>query len=225
MSTTSPLDLLRETRLAQGQPDPAQQAANRRALVLRGALLGAGLVAASAVITALLLLRQQQQQRELERLTLVEAEVQAAEARLTAARGRVNGLKRVNKALVQGLVAARSGSALLRDLQRRVPQGVQLTTIDVAPGGQTLRLLGTASDPQGFARINALQIELGRSPLLDPTGVRLIKAARGEGVGFELTAPFRPPLPPGAELQLLRELGATGMALRLQRLQAEGLLP
>ena len=224
MSTT-PLDLLRETRLAQGQADPAQQAANRRVLVLKGGLLGVALVAVSVVITSLLVLRQQQQQRELERLTVIEAEVQAAEARLTAARGRVNGLRRANKALVQGLVSARSGSALLRDLQRRVPQGVQLTTIDVAPGGQSLRLLGTATDPQGFARINALQIELGRSPLLDPTGVRLIKAARAEGVGFELTAPFRPPLPPPAELQLLRELGATGMALRLQQLQAEGLLP
>lgn len=224
MSTT-PLDLLRETRLAQGQADPADQAAGRRLLVLRGVLLGLGLVVASGVITALLLLRQQQQQRELERLVVVEAEVQAAEARLTAARGRVNRLKTANKALVQGLVTARSGSALLRDLQRRVPQGVQLTTIDVAPGGTSLRLLGTATDPQGFARINALQIELGRSPLLDPTGVRLIKAARAEAVGFELTAPFRPPLPPQAELQLLRELGATGMAVRLQQLQAEGLLP
>lgn len=224
MSTT-PLDLLRETRLALGQADPADQAAGRRLLVLRGVLLGLGLVLASGVITALLLLRQQQQQAELERLTLVEAEVQAAEARLTAARGRVNRLKTANKALVQGLVTARSGSALLRDLQRRVPQGVQLTTIDVAPGGTSLRLLGTATDPQGFARINALQIELGRSPLLDPTGVRLIKAARAEAVGFELTAPFRPPLPPQAELQLLRELGATGMAVRLQQLQAEGLLP
>ena len=224
MSTT-PLDLLRETRLALGQADPADQAAGRRLLVLRGVLLGLGLVVASGVITALQLLRQQQQQRELERLVVVEAEVQAAEARLTAARGRVNRLRTANKALVQGLVTARSGSALLRDLQRRVPQGVQLTTIDVAPGGTSLRLLGTATDPQGFARINALQIELGRSPLLDPTGVRLIKAARAEAVGFELTAPFRPPLPPQAELQLLRELGATGMAVRLQQLQAEGLLP
>lgn len=224
MSTT-PLDLLRESRLALGQPDPAEQAASRRALVLRGVLLGGALLAVSAVITALLLLRQQQQQRELERLTLVAADVQAAEARLTAARGRVNGLKQTNRALLQGLVAARSGSALLRDLQRRVPQGVQLTSIDVAPGGQSLRLLGTASDPQAFARVNALQIELGRSPLLDPSGVRLIKAARAQGVAFELTAPFRPPLPPAAELQLLRALGATGMALRLQQLQAEGLLP
>ena len=51
------------------------------------------------------------------------------------------------------------------------------------------------------------------------------KAARAEGVGFELTAPFRAPLPPAVELRLLRELGATGMALRLQLLQAQGVLP
>lgn len=224
MSTT-PLDLLRETRQAQGLPDPLEQATARRALLLKGALVGAALVGVSLATTGLLLARQQQLRAELERLTLVEAEVQAADARLMAARGRINALRTTNKSLVQGLVSVRSGSALLTDLQRRVPQGVQLTTIDVAPGGQTLRLLGLASDPQAFGRINALQIELGRSPLLDPTGVRLIKAARAEGVSFELTAPFRPPLPAVAELRLLQELGATGMALRLQLLQVEGLLP
>jgi len=41
---------------------------------------------------------------------------------------------------------------------------------------------------------------------------------------LELTAQFRPPLAPAAELQILRELGAQGMVQRLQRLQAEGLL-
>jgi hypothetical protein len=44
-------------------------------------------------------------------------------------------------------------------------------------------------------------------------------------VGFELTAALRPALPPAVELQLLSELGATGMARRLQLLRGEGLLP
>jgi type IV pilus assembly protein PilN len=236
--STAPLDLLREPRLEQGLPDPAALAAQRRRLVLRGSLIGGALLALALAVTALLMLRQQQLQAELERLAGVEAEVQAAETRLTAARGKLKTLTTANRALVNGLVTARSGSALMRDLQTRVPQGVQLTAAEVPSGGQRLRLVGAAADPQAFARINALQIELARSPLLTPASVSLLKAARSDArtaipgvpkgpaglVTFEITAQFRPSLPPAAELQILRALGARGMAERLQLLAAEGLL-
>lgn len=236
--TTTPLDLLRETRLEQGLPDPAREQAAWRHAVVKGALLGAALLVGSIGITLVLLLRQQSLSAELDRLAAVEAEVSASEGRLVAARGQLKTLDRANGALVAGLVAARSGSALLRDLQRRVPEGVQISSLDVPPGSSSLLLQGSAADPLAFARINALQIALARSPLLDPASVRLRKAARGAGkdeakpataapagVSFELAARFRPRLAPAAELLLLRELGATGMALRLQLLQREGLLP
>jgi type IV pilus assembly protein PilN len=236
-----PADLLQEPRQQQGLSDPATLARERRSLVLRGGSFGAALLATSVVLTALLVVWQQQLQGELARLALVQATVEASEARLSAARSRLRTLTTANRALLQGLVTTRSGSALLRDLQTRVPQGVQLTSLAVSPGQQNLRLLGTAADPQAFARINALQIALGRSPLLEAGSVRLLKALRGElrpspppagqpavpsaQVGFELTAALRPALPPAVELQLLSELGATGMARRLQLLRGEGLLP
>lgn len=233
--TTPPLDLLREMRLAQGLPDPADERALWRAALIKGSLIGTAIVLASVALTAALFVRQQQLSAELDRLALVEAEVLAADARLTAARGQLKGVKELNAALVAGLVNARSGSALMRDLQRRVPAGVQITALEVPPGGGSLSLKGVAADPLAFARINSLQIALGRSPLLAAGSVRLRKALRGgadpaakaatSGVSFELSAGFRPSLPPAAELKLLQELGATGMALRLQQLQAEGLLP
>lgn len=236
--TTTPLDLLREKRQEQGLPDPALEQAAWRGALLKGALIGCAVVLASIGFTALLLLRQQMLSAELDRLALVEAQVQAADSRLAVSRRRLKTIQEANQALVTGLVNARSGSALMRDLQRRVPQGVQLTSVVVPPGGSSLQLLGTAADPLAFARINGLQIELARSPLLDPGSVKLRKAMRagaapgekantkaGAGVSFELSARFRPRLPPAAELTLLRELGATGMALRLQQLQLEGLLP
>lgn len=229
--TSTPLDLLHEKRLEQGLPDPAAAAANQRNLVLKGTAIGAAVLLASVVLTSLLWMRQQWLSAELDRLALVEAEVQAADSRLSSARSRLSSLKRSNDALVDGLVNTRSGAALLRDLQRRIPEGVQLSTLEWAPEGKTLALSGRAASPLAFARINALQIELGRSPLLDPRSVKLRKAARGankgEGslVSFELAARFRPTLPATAELRLLQELGANGMARRLQLLQAEGLLP
>lgn len=236
--TTAPLDLLRELRRAQGLPDPADERLASRLLVLKGALIGAALLSGAVVITALLFVRQQMLTSELDRLALVEAQVEAAQSRLSSARGNLKTVKQANQALVEGLVNARSGSALMRDVQRRVPQGVQLTSVAVAPGGTSLRLVGSAADPLAFERINALQIELGRSPLLDASSITLRKAARGGEkkatpgtaalppalVGFEFSAKFRPQLAPAAELLLLQELGAGGMARRLQRLQAEGLL-
>ena len=230
MSST-PLDLLHEKRLEQGLPDPDAGAAANRGLVLKGSLIGATLLLASVVVTSLLWMRQQWLSAELDRLALVEAEVQTADRRVASARSNLNALKRSNDALVQGLVNARSGAALLRDLQRRVPEGVQLSTVDWAPGGTSLQLSGRAASPLAFARINALQIELARSPLLDPGSVKLRKAARSDDakdaglVTFELNGQFRPRLPATAELRLFNELGATGMARRLQLLRAEGLLP
>jgi type IV pilus assembly protein PilN len=251
-SSRTPLDLLRETRLAQGLPDPSAAAAAQRGLLLKGTLIGAAVVAASAALTALLMVRQQMLSAELDRLALVEAEVQAADSRLASARTTLNSLTATNQTLRSGLVNARSGAALMSDLQRRVPAGVQLSLVAWEPGGNSLKLEGWAGNPLAFARINAFQIELNRSPLLEPNSAQLIKATRGEAdsstpstqagptppaqaskprpqqpglVSFELTARFRPTLAPAAELQLLNELGAGGMARRLQLLQSEGLAP
>jgi type IV pilus assembly protein PilN len=145
-------------------------------------------------------------------------------------------LQRGNQALAEGLVAVRSGSALLEDLRRRTPAGVQITELRVEP--TVLHLKGRATDPQAFARINALQLELQTSPLFQPDGVELVKAnrdgasegaaaaaARGrQPVAFELSAAFadRSALLDGAQL---RALGAEGMAQRQLMLQRAGVLP
>jgi type IV pilus assembly protein PilN len=131
---------------------------------------------------------------------------------------------------VQGVLAVRSGSALLRDLQLRVPRGVQLTDVKEQSGGKGLLIKGVAVGGQPFALINALQLELKRSPLFDPNRVVLRKAAREQGaarrdVSFELDVQFRPAIQPLAEKQILEQLGADGLAARLALLQREELLP
>jgi type IV pilus assembly protein PilN len=121
----------------------------------------------------------------------------------------------------------------MRDLQLRVPAGVQLTAATEEGSGYLLK--GVSRDPQAFARINALQLQLKRSPLVDPNGVTLVKASRGTGetnasvvgsgaVSFELFVTFRPPISPMAEKQILTQLGAEGLVRRLDLLQQEGLL-
>lgn len=234
---TPGIDLLQETR--GDQPGQAALAADWRPPLRRGAAIGAALVAAMGLIAGGLAAIQLGNQAEIDRLLPVQALADGLQARLQGERRRLRLLQRGNQALADGLVAVRSGSALLEDLRRRTPAGMQFTELKVEPA--LLHLKGRATDPQAFARINALQLALQASPLFQPQGVQLIKANRdgapagagtaaGAGasgrqpVVFELTAAFadRPALLDGEQL---RALGADGMAQRLLLLQRAGVLP
>ena len=117
---------------------------------------------------------------QLDRFATLEAEAEQYETRLRADKAKLKRLESVTKALVDGLLGVRSGSALLRDLQLRVPQGIQLTEAKEQDDGKTLLLKGIARHRQPFGLINALQLELKRSPLIDPNGVTLRRASRSE---------------------------------------------
>ena len=201
-------------------------AAQGRQRLVQGVAIGAALIGLSLGVAVLVLLRTLMVSAAVDRLGTVEAEVQLFETQLTSARGKLKGVENANADLVKGLIAVRSGSALMRDLQLRVPAGVQLTA--ATEEGSGYRLKGVSRDPQAFARINAFQLQLMRSPLLDPNGVTLVKASRGDAgagpVSFELLVTFRPPISPLAEKQMLTQLGAEGLVRRLDLLQQEGLL-
>jgi len=224
--TTSQFDLLREKRQELNLPEPVAVAAQGRQRLVQGVAIGAALIGLSLGVAVLVLLRTLMVSAAVDRLGTVEAEVQLFETQLTSARGKLKGVENANADLVKGLIAVRSGSALMRDLQLRVPAGVQLTA--ATEEGSGYRLKGVSRDPQAFARINAFQLQLMRSPLLDPNGVTLVKASRGDAgagpVSFELLVTFRPPISPPAEKQILTQLGADGLVRRLNLLQQEGLL-
>jgi len=224
--TTSEFDLLREKRQELNLPEPVAVAAQGRQRLVQGVAIGAALIGLSLGVAVLVLLRTLMVSAAVDRLGTVEAEVQLFETQLTSARGKLKGVENANADLVKGLIAVRSGSALMRDLQLRVPAGVQLTA--ATEEGSGYRLKGVSRDPQAFARINAFQLQLMRSPLLDPNGVTLVKASRGDAgagpVSFELLVTFRPPISPLAEKQMLTQLGAEGLVRRLDLLQQEDLL-
>ncbi|MCP9889979.1 PilN domain-containing protein [Cyanobium sp. Aljojuca 7D2] len=224
--TTSQFDLLREKRQGLNLPDPVQAALQGRQRLVQGVAIGAALIGIALGAVVLVWLRALMVSAAVDRLGTVEAEVQLFETQLTASRGKLKRVENANADLVKGLIAVRSGSALMRDLQLRVPAGVQLTA--ATEEGSGYRLKGVSRDPQAFARINALQLQLKRSPLLDPNGVTLVKASRGAAgsgpVSFELLVTFRPPISPLAEKQILTQLGAEGLVRRLDLLQQEGLL-
>lgn len=234
-SMVSQFDLLREKRQELNLPEPAEASIQGRRLLVQGVVIGAALVGVSLGVAVLVFLRALMVSSAIEGLGTVEAEVQLFETQLSASRTKLNGVTKANQDLVKGLLSVRSGSAVLRDLQMRVPEGIQLTS--AAEEGTGYRLKGLSRDPQAFARINALQLQLQRSPLLDPNSITLVKASREVGaastpqaqvlvvpVNFEIKVNFRPPISPLAEKQILTQLGSEGLVRRLDLLQKEGLL-
>ncbi|MEB3321466.1 MAG: PilN domain-containing protein [Synechococcaceae cyanobacterium] len=233
--TTPVLDLLRERRQELGIEPLAPALAERPRLVRRGLLIGAALAGGVVALSLVLALWQQVLRARYRPLLRYEAEAGDLSNRIAARKGRVDRMVATNRKLAGALTTLRTTSALLSDLQLRTPEGVRLTAAEAR--GSDLVLKGQARDPQAFQRINALQLELQRSPLLKPGEANLGKIerveARGgnarsagrpvEPVAFELSTPFAS-LPPARQLQVLRALGSDGMARRLQLLQKEGLL-
>jgi type IV pilus assembly protein PilN len=227
------LDLLRERRIQLGLPEP--DTSDPLVPLLKGAVLGGALVGVALLASGLMLALQRSAVAELERLAPVQARFDALQAQIKAQQRRRLEIEKASADLASALVAVRSGSALMEDLRRRTPQGVQLSAVRVE--GEQLRLKGLASDPGAFARINALQLDLQRSSLVDPSKVVLVKANREAPktqpqpggaatvapVAFELTAAFRPQAGV-SDPATLQALGANGMASRLRMLQRAGVL-
>ncbi|MCT0208777.1 PilN domain-containing protein [Synechococcus sp. CS-1332] len=230
------LDLLRERRKEIGQESMVSALRDRRPLLLRGALIGAVLLGAALGSTALVFLRYQFVKLQTAQLTRFETESTQMQAEMAASRAKLDQLTATTRKLTEGLTTLRTSSALLADLQLRTPEGLQLQSAEV--DGDNLILKGKALDPLAFARINALQLELARSPLLQAKGVTVVKLERvpstavaGQAgavgpaaVSFELSGPFAT-LAPARQLVVMQQLGSEGMVRRLQLLQAEGLIP
>ncbi len=232
--TEDSFDLLKERRGRLGEEEPG--ASNPRRSLLSGTLLASALVGASGAGWAVVASLQRSALTELERLTPVQARYDQLKSQIIIERKKTDELEKQNSKLAKALVAVGSGSALLEELRRRTPRGLQLS--EVIQEGNSLRLRGQANDPGAFARINALQLQLQRSRLFNPDKVSLIQARRDNGkdakppaanassepVQFELTADFSQPGING-DLTNLRDLGATGMAERQRMLQRQGVMP
>lgn len=231
------LDLLRQRRRELGQETLAGALRERARLVRRGGLIGAALLGTVAAASLLMFLQRQFLQARMGPLLTYESQAADLRGRLASRKTKVEGITAANRRLSEALTSVRTTSALLTDLQLRTPEGVQLRLAEARDSG--LLVKGQALDPKAFSRINAMQLELQRSPLLEAGGMSLTKVERVSGkstsagaavpggpepVAFEMGGPFAS-LAPDRQLELLRSLGSNGMARRLQLLQSEGLLP
>ena len=222
------LDLLEQRRQQLGvAPD---RPLSWRPLLLPGGLIAAAILGVLIGAGVLLSLRQALLRGAVAALAPQAEASERLRRQGQAQLGQARQLEAANRTLAEAVVAVPSSSAWLLDLARRVPQGVQLSKAVVT--GRQLSLAGVAADPDGFIRINALQLGLQRSPLLLPGSVQLRKAERQSAgndnpastIRFDLEARFRDTVPL-LDAEQLQQLGAAGMAHRLEVVQNLGVLP
>jgi len=222
------LDLLEQRRQQLGvAPD---RPLSWRPLLLPGGLIAAAILGVLIGAGVLLSLRQALLSGAVAALAPQAEASERLRRQGQAQLGQARQLEAANRTLAEAVVAVPSSSAWLLDLARRVPQGVQLSKAVV--NGRQLSLAGVAADPDGFIRINALQLGLQRSPLLLPSSVQLRKAERQSAgndnpastIRFDLEARFRDTVPL-LDAEKLQQLGAAGMAHRLEVVQNLGVLP
>ena len=216
-------DLLQQRRLELGLPLEPVPVSPLFSLVLKGGIAGMVLVMLALLTWVGLQHRQQLLQDEIDALNPVEKRVGDAKARLRSMNSRRSTLEQQTQSIAEQLVAVRSGSALLEQLRRVTPQGVRLVSVDANPS--KLLIKGESQGMDAFERINALDLNLEALPDMLPDSTTVVKAvADKQGrIAFTLEAKLDPVMKPTPEH--LRDLGAEGLARRLELLQDQGVLP
>ena len=224
-------DLLRRRRQELGLE--AVTPTSSKALLLRGGLIGAGLVGLAGLIWAALFGYAGWLQQREEQLRPAGAEHQAFTSQIASLNQQIATSTRNNQALANAIVALPASSVLLAELARLTPGDVQLSS--AKQESNQLILAGQAVGPNGLRSINALELQLEGSPLFSRSGVEVVKITEqvggsgtnqgqaSQGLSFELKASFAPSARSG-NLALLKTSGATGLGRRLLVLQQEGLL-
>jgi Tfp pilus assembly protein PilN len=232
LDPTRRIDLLRERRQELDLATPGEVVREQRQLLRRACLWGAGLVVVVGALGIVVSAGQWIATAKLREVEQVEADLASTQSNLDARRAALQKQRSSNTILAKALAATPSGAALMRDLQERVPQGVQLS--DLKRSGAGVTLVGLVQDPVSFLRLNALELQLAQSPLLSQP--KLVKATRNppEGganasvpgkVAFEIQAQLRDLAADPTTVDTLRRLGADGLVKRLQLLRKEGLMP
>ena len=177
-------DLLRRRREELGLQ--AAPAAPSQQLLRRGVLLGIAPLVLVLLLGMFFWWRESQLRAVVATLEPVANEYDALQSSLGRQRAQLKKLQQSNEALVKGLLSVPSSSALLAELARLTPQGVQLTTMSAL--GSTMTLNGEAIDPAAFIRINAFQLALQTSPFFQAPA--RLQRPQGSRRRWALTSPL-----------------------------------
>ena len=220
------IDLLRQRRERYGTQRPAVIPV--RTLLLRGALFGSALPLLLLLSCLWLWMSEGRLRQRAAALQPLADEHDLLEVRIQKEGKALEDAAQTNQAMARAITDVRSSSALLAELQRRVPQSLSLNQAQI--NGDALDLSGEALMPDGLRTLNALMLSLGQSALFDEDGVILqqaslrrsgaMDAADQRRLSYSLTARFASDAAQAIRPELVG-LGAVGLERRLQRLDLE----
>ena len=231
------LDLLRRRREQLGLDIPTPVPA--RALIWRGSLVGGAIVSVVVVACAGVLLINRWLEHRQSSLAPAVAAYEDSQTRIANATQEVERIQKGNQALAVAIAGVRSGSAVLTEIGRVVPERLQLTKLKILDS--SMELTGTVPQPLGLDLVNGFQLRLEASPFFQPDGVTLVKAVEASGtaaaappgavpgpapavvLNFDLRANLTSDVAKISTQQLVG-LGSLGSARRRALLQREGLL-
>jgi len=219
------LDLLRRRREELGLQELSSLPVTQ--LLVRGSVVGGGLVLVSLLIMLVLFVQWRLAVSERRQLTPIALEYDAVVQRLEDSRRDLETTTALNRRMADTVAGVRSGSALLTELQRLLPQTMRYQLI--AAKGNRLELTGEVLEPMAVETLNSFQLRLDASTFFDRDGLVLERADGGSDpesqvLTFQFNGDFAADAVQATRSRLV-ELEAIGLVRRLERLQKEGLLP
>ena len=218
------IDLLRQRRERSGTQRPAVVPV--RTLLLRGALFGSVLPLILMLSCVWLWLSESRLRQRATELQPLAAEHDLLAAKIQTEKKLLEVAVQTNQAMARAMADVRSSSAVLAELQRLVPESINLDQARI--NRNALDLSGEALMPNGLRTLNALILSLGQSELFELNGVKLkqatlkrsgsTEAANSGRLNYGMSAAFVPDASKAIRPRLAA-LGAVGLE---QRLRAPG---
>ena len=219
------LDLLRRRREELGLQELSSLPVTQ--LLVRGSVVGGGLVVLALLIMLVLFVQWRLAVGERRQLTPLALEYDRVLLKLQDSRRTVETTTGLNRRMADTVAGVRSGSALLTELQRLLPETMRYQLI--AAKGNRLELSGEAQEPMALETLNRFQLRLDASSFFERDGMTLERADGRTGrestsLAFRFNGEFAADAVKATRSRLV-ELKALGLGRRLERLQEEGLLP
>ncbi len=192
----------------------------------RGLIYGILITLTGVSICALTALHTFRRIKYKQKLISEAMEYQDLKIRYKSLNKNLRNILKTNNNIAQGIIGTKSGSALLIELKKIMPNTIQLT--DIRTSEEKLILKGQAIQPKALESINSLKLQISNSFLVDKntsiiSNIQTSEYRNNKALTFELKSDFSE-LDSKKILSNYQKLGALGLLNRVIVLKEEGLI-
>ena len=218
-------DLYRSRRIKYERNLPLLKSSKK--VIKKGSLIGGSFIGFILFISSLITLQILLSQYKIRKLQPVVEKYDSTIREININKQSLVQINKFNKRLANAIVDIRSGSALLAEISKLIPNSLTLTSINVLNNNLTIN--GIANGREGLKIINLFMLEMNSSPLISRESVSLLEAniqtnkesgqnQKREFIEFTLKAEITEDIK-NVNQNHLKELGSNGLANRIQILE------